>query len=230
MCRILFNPSPLTTGYVGLEEQMSLLQASAGGDGNGLGLLQSGDIVKGVKVTVDDLAAAALDGDQPFLFHTRRASIGERVDSLCQPFRVELDVKGPPTIVAHNGTWENYRLGVDYLLRQKDLRYLPFNLSDSLVATMMSRYLGPSVFRHYVGSGVWIHARKYSNLRVIAVVETGDFALNFTTGEAASEPVGWAKSDSIYYANPGSVFELYPDMKLLGGEMLAKPPKKGGKK
>lgn len=225
MCRILFDPTPRGSGEQLLNQQFTVLEKRLGGDGNGMALLKSGKVIKGTKMDVGYLAEKAADQDEPILFHTRLASVGGKVSELCQPFAID------PMVICHNGHWVGWEWGLETLLRAGRLSFVPLHCSDSLVGARLARSFGANYLRHSVGTGVWVVAERRPELKVTAVVNTGDFAINFETGQAASERVLWEKDDTVLYLQPGSICEIYPTINLLDGEWDSKPyvAKKKGK-
>lgn len=218
MCRLYFNPKPANRGLVGLTSQFEQLERVAGGHGNGVALLNQGRVIKGLNKKSDDLAAAAIDDGGPMMFHTRLASIGTISDQLCQPFKVA------PLIVAHNGHWWGWNDALTAMLAARKLSYVPQHLSDSLVGALAARAWGSFVISSYIQTGVWMLADlKTTEPKVMVAVNTGDFCVNLTTGEAASQPVDWVKSDKVGYVQEGSLVALYPELRVLRGGLQKKP-------
>jgi hypothetical protein len=219
MCRISFDPHPELRGEEILEEQFSTLTRLAGGEGQGIAFLDDRRVIKGVEMTSEQLAREVMATPQPFIYHTRRASIGEINDSLCQPFLF------PPIIVAHNGHWTRYLAGMENLLRANKLKFVPFHMSDSMVGAFSARAWGTGVLHQLGAQGVWLVSKidREGKGTLMAVVNSGDFAINCTTGQAASVPVAWEKGDEVVYAKPGSVISLWPRRELIVGEVSFKP-------
>src|ERR1051325_11661436 len=114
MCRLYYHPRPTEVGR--LEDNFAYLRQSFGGQGDGIASLPTGEVVKSVDADLHDLAEKAVNGwrgegreateklpatppkqiapGQPIFFHTRLATVGGRVDALCQPFTVH-----PATVV-----------------------------------------------------------------------------------------------------------------------------------
>lgn len=229
MCRLFFDPTPQVTGAVLLEKQFTRLEEAFGGDGNGLALIGSDKpLIKGVKMRPSTLAGAAEEFAGPVMFHTRKASIGGVHDSLCQPFYIPHN-----TIVAHNGHWGHFEQGLDLLLRARIMKYIPMHLSDSLVGALLARSFGPGALINYVGEGVWLHANTYPTPIVTAIVNSGSFTINMTTGQAASQPVYWGMDADVRICGVGSVIQLFPEIKVISGSIYNRIPhedKKVGKK
>jgi hypothetical protein len=225
-----FDPHPELRGKELLEQQFTVLTELAGGEGQGLSFLNTRDTIKGIDLKFPDLAADAALGDEPILYHTRRSSVGAPVDQLCQPFTIH------PYIVAHNGHWNFWLSGLEALLRANKLKFVPYHMSDSLVGSLIVRSWGPGTLYQYEAEGVWLVSKtayKGGPGDLTAIVNSGDLAVNLTTGQAASVPIGWDLNDQIGYVKPGSVIKLWPKIKLVTGSLLAKPyqpPKKGKKR
>ncbi len=214
MCRLYFAPKAKNEER--LATQFDLLEASMGGQGNGIALLggEQPELIKGVQVTTGTLAKKAVEHAGPFMFHTRIASIGGVVDSLCQPFKIGLK---KPAVVAHNGHWGWWEKGLELLLMRGKMQFVPLHLSDSLIGAMLAKHYGPGALRSYVKSGVWLYAQgEGAKLQVMAVVNDGSFCVNMRTGEAASEAVLWG-ADDVQWVRKDSVVALWPEIKVISG-------------
>ena len=105
MCRVLLmnkkGENEIEKIY-GLEKYLIYLENQLGGHGNGFALLKDNKLIKfekGVNLDVRDIARSIKETSYDWcLFHTRYASIGEKIDSNCHPF------KRGDTIMAMNGT------------------------------------------------------------------------------------------------------------------------------
>ena len=106
MCRIFYNPSHLLNfDLVDLNEFLSLLEKSMGGDGNGIYMFNNDEVIKSLEPMdwywlyseIDIITGA-------FIFHTRRATHGLKKVYNAQPF---VDKQ---YIVAHNGIF-GYQIG-----------------------------------------------------------------------------------------------------------------------
>jgi len=233
MCRLFYDPSPQTRGVNLIEEQLAALEESFGGDGNGMVLLGSGRRpIKGVKVRPRELAEAAVDFKGPVMFHTRKASMGGVVDELCQPFYIPHN-----TVIAHNGHWGEWGVALDTLLKAGKIHFIPNRLSDSLVGALLARSYGLGAISNYIDEGVWLYAdvpsardiregAKQEPKQVVVVNHSGGFCVNFTTGQAASEPVFWSEKDDVQWLARGSILQLFPEIKLLKGTTWVPSPKK----
>lgn len=105
MCRLLLmNKSgerEIEKSY-GLSNFLQFLEEQMGGHGNGYALMKKGRITaleKGVKLNVKEIARVTRKSNYDWcIFHTRLASVGEKSDNNCHPFRKGTEV------MAMNGT------------------------------------------------------------------------------------------------------------------------------
>lgn len=99
----------------GLARYLKYLEKELGGHGNGFSLMKDGKIIKlekGLHLDVRDIANEVKKVDYDwFLFHTRLASMGEKTDENCHPFR-----RGD-FILAMNGTEPS----ASFISRVKDI-------------------------------------------------------------------------------------------------------------
>ena len=118
MCRVVLmnkeGEREIERNY-GLAKFLKYLENQLGGHGNGFSLMKDGQIIKlekGLKLDVRDIAneVKKIDYDW-FLFHTRLASIGDKNDRNCHPF------KRGDFILAMNGTEHS----ASFLSRIKDI-------------------------------------------------------------------------------------------------------------
>ena len=94
MCRLVLmnkeGEKEIDSQY-GLENYFQYLEQQLGGHGNGFSLMKNGKVTiieKGVNLDVRDIARYIKKSDYDWcLFHTRYASIGEKSDRNCHPFR-----------------------------------------------------------------------------------------------------------------------------------------------
>ncbi len=105
MCRlILMNKNgerEIEKSY-GLSNFLRFLEEQKGGHGNGYALMKKGRIIsleKGVKLNVKEIARVIRKSNYDWcIFHTRLASVGNKCDENCHPFRRGTEV------MAMNGT------------------------------------------------------------------------------------------------------------------------------
>lgn len=180
------------------------MEKSQGGDGNGIAFLQDGTIrvAKGVQAKTDALALFASEIESPILFHTRRASSGPIVDSLCQPF-----MQGGIAIT-HNGHWGSWdEVARELIMAGHIDAHYPIN--DSLTAaTAVAQYgryfletIHTGVFVIMTLNGTYLHLRG------------GSFEYLEDVGYASEFPTSWLsktmKNDTIATLEPdGPEFEM----------------------
>ena len=149
MCRIAVIPNP--RGQPELAEMLEALQASNGGDGNGVALIPEMRVIKGVELSTAKIAKIVADRSDPAIFHTRLASVGAVCNHLCQPFRAG------GIVLAHNGTSIGWR-EIALALFESGERMTP-PLSDSLTMTHAVRRWGMSAL-WLAGGGTWVVGTK----------------------------------------------------------------------
>ncbi len=154
MCRLAYIPK----AFKGMAEWLAQLEQSAGGDGVGVAVGRRH--CKGVRMTVQDAAAAAgelqMRGRKrlPVLFHTRRTSSGGDSDELCHPFAC---AEG---WLAHNGHWH-----AGHVEAQKVKGRGP--MSDSRFFSMVVDDLGfEAAVEELRPPGVWLHMHRDGDLAV----------------------------------------------------------------
>ena len=94
MCRIVLmnkqGERELDKKY-GLDKYLKFLEEQLGGHGNGFAMLKNKNIIKlekGVNLDVRDIANTMKNTDYDWaIFHTRLASVGEKNDKNCHPFK-----------------------------------------------------------------------------------------------------------------------------------------------
>lgn len=133
-----------------LTPYLAQLIKSNGGDGVGAAVLRKDGIswFKGVKVTADEMSCWMLDewlaGGKQFLFHCRRATIGEVLTINCHPF---LSGSGKNRVaLAHNG--HDAQLITD---AEKE-GYKDTGMPDSAAAAFLAYKRGPDMLRRYSGN------------------------------------------------------------------------------
>lgn len=105
MCRLVLmnkcGEKEIEKNY-GLSNFLKFLEEQMGGHGNGYALMRKGRITelnKGVKLSVKEISRVIRKSDYDWcIFHTRLASVGEKSDNNCHPFRRNTEV------MAMNGT------------------------------------------------------------------------------------------------------------------------------
>ena len=118
MCRVLLmnkeGEKDIDKIY-GLSKYLKYLEDQLGGHGNGFALMKGGKIIrfeKGLNLDVRDIAKEVKKVDYDwFLFHTRLASVGDKTNENCHPFR-----RGN-FILAMNGTERS----ASFISRIKDI-------------------------------------------------------------------------------------------------------------
>lgn len=94
MCRLVLmnkeGEKQLDNQY-GLDKYFKYLEKQLGGHGNGFALMKKGKIIKidkGINLDVRDIANTIKNTDYDWaIFHTRLASVGEKSDKNCHPFK-----------------------------------------------------------------------------------------------------------------------------------------------
>ena len=139
MCRL----AHVTTRFPGIEKWFNTMQRSFGGDGNGVAIATKR--LRGVGLTNRKIASWIYRTDYPALYHTRRVSVGARINDLCHPFHCG------GGWLAHNGTW---MAGLDIVKKH--------GISDSLAMAMLidGRFGGSfaAAMRRLRPAGVWLWA------------------------------------------------------------------------
>lgn len=228
MCRLLYVKEPRQYGPEELEEKFLFLREALGGEGDGVSVLRTGEVLKGIDKTPKELADFALAQDGPIFFHTRRATLGEVVDPLCQPFYIH------PITVMHNGHWKNWDWTLQMLLSSGRMRYIPTHLSDSLVGAIAARSWGPGALHQWIDTGCWLYARRNSVglAEVQAVVNDGTLYYNVDREELCSQACFWKLGEKVLQLNKGTVCRMLPEFTLERGSLteVELKRKKDGKK
>lgn len=113
MCRIFFNPNPtMEFEQVDLNTFFSTLERVAGGDGNGICLLDEDKMYKSLAKMGSFWLFDYDDIDKRFIYHTRMATTGKVKTYNCQP------LTNDKYIIAHNGVFSlhstlKYYLGLN---------------------------------------------------------------------------------------------------------------------
>ncbi len=216
MCRLLFMRPPFERKKV--EDLMTFLEGAAGGDGNGVAILYDGHVktLKGVKLRVQDIVAEVMKAQRPFIFHTRKQSVGPVSDQLCQPFVID-----NRTVLAHNGTLFNWKDLAEKMLVNRHLDRMPLVCSDSLIAAHALHKWGPGFIANVVTSGAWLVASVKPKLEVFGILRTGVLHMD-TDGVVASEfPKDWPIDEADHKND--TVVSLWPEYKVIqGGQVEVK--------
>ena len=206
MCRIAVIPNP--RGQPELAEMLEALQASNGGDGNGVALIPEMRVIKGVELSTANIAKIVADRSDPVIFHTRRASVGAVCNHLCQPF------KAGDIVLAHNGTSTGWR-EIALALFESGERITP-PLSDSLTMAHAVRRWGRSAL-WLAGGGTWVVGTKD---KIILVSHDGNFEIADDHSLFASE-----LSVPAMTLSRDAVVELWPKFNLEMGLLSTKAKK-----
>jgi hypothetical protein len=158
MCRLAYIKRP----FRGMAEWLKSLEASCGGDGNGIAV---GDrAVKGVKISVDETVQALHDlqpkrrrgkrKQRPALWHTRRTSSGGSSDDLCHPFPCD------DGWLCHNGHWQ--------WAHEAAIKINGFGaMSDTRLFSMVIDRDGfEKATTEHTPPGVWMHMRYDGKLAI----------------------------------------------------------------
>lgn len=153
MCRLAYIPHV----FDGVDEWLSKLEQSAGGDGMGIAVGRKS--LKAVQMTVEE-AVAAMHNLQPqrrgkhdplpSLWHTRRTSSGGDSDELCHPFRCD------GGWLVHNGHWHAMHLQAQ---QRGQL------MSDSRLFSGVVHDMGfEAAVKEMTPPGVWLHMKRGGEL------------------------------------------------------------------
>lgn len=205
MCRIAFFPEHTNPGSKRIKPFLEYLIDYQGGDGAGVASWVDGKplVVKGVKHDQASLAAVMEKKGAPgWLFHARAASIGPKVDELCQPF-----VSGEHLFV-HNGHWMDWRAAYWPLILNGQMTVKQY-VNDSRVISEIVRKTGP-VGVWLVPSGVFVTWERGKEFAVGHVV-SGAFAYSSLPEE---EGGGYVYASSFPSEWPMTIFEFANDTKV----------------
>lgn len=182
---------------------------SFGGDGNGLYIASSDKVIKGVREMATELGVHGAKEEDFCLFHTRKASCGGVVDSLCHPFLVDGD--SGKYAVMHNGHWGPWRQ-YDHKDERSDTETMANLVAKHGIDVLLSDAAKDS--------GVWIVYDRDIN-RCYALRRSGSFYLQRLqsvditdppTFFHASEPMrlfrNWRRGCGLI--KPDLVYELRP--------------------
>lgn len=152
MCRLAYFKRP----FAGLRNWLEQLEASCGGDGNGVAV--GGGLVKGVHLTVAQTVAEierharANRGWAPALWHTRRTSVGGNKDVLCHPFACD------DGWLVHNGHWHE--------MAQEARRFGDGWSDTRMFSVLVERDGFADAVAEHEPPGVWLHMRRDGKLAV----------------------------------------------------------------
>jgi len=147
MCRLMyFSRSPVESDRELLLSLFSYLERAQGGDGNGVGWYENGNgpakVVKGPKTKVERLVDVVIEAGQPFIFHTRKATIGSINVKNTHPF-IRNGV-----ITCHNGHWHGYDdVALQLVIAGKLSAREVIDISDSEIIATLVGYYGFDVTR-----------------------------------------------------------------------------------
>lgn len=165
----------------GLEKYLSYLENRLGGQGNGFALMKDRKIIhfqKGLNLSVKEIAKKILSTDYDWaIFHTRLATIGERCDKNCHPF------KRKNTVLAMNGTEKK----IEFLSKEVKMTdtetILDVITKYNLSLEFLKRYT--SIFVGFNNGQPFVAADNTYNIKILkdnlkkAIVFASDFPAGF---------------------------------------------------
>ena len=177
----------------GLTRYLKFLEKQFGGHGNGFSLMKNGKIIKlekGVKLDVRDIANEMKNTDYDWaLFHTRLASVGDKNDRNCHPFR-----RGT-TVLAMNGTERS----VEFLSHTMDITD-----TEAILETITKYHLGlvalknfHSIFMGFYNKKPFVFTGNTQNIKVLnnrkkrAIVFASSFPNEFKNTYETTEKFLW---------------------------------------
>ena len=184
MCRVVLmnkqGEKEIEKEY-GLANYMEYLEEQLGGHGNGFALLKDNKVIKlekGINLDVRDIANTIKKTKYDWcVFHTRLATIGERSDKNCHPFR-----RGD-FILAMNGT-ENSVSFVSKIMDMTDTEAIldvitRYNLKLATLKNFNSIFMGFHKGKPFVVANNTSKIRVLKNNKTKAIVFASTFPADF---------------------------------------------------